>query len=460
MKSYHYLYLLSCISLALNTSCQSMMKKKGEKPFASDATPPLGYNPTYLKGIKSMNTLGNQQAMGVISRAEVKPNLVQLFMQINDPSGYYLTDGTKKDYKKIWCLVTDSIAGRKSTLSKYNLREINENEKQPHAIALVLDHSGSMGPERALIVQQAAEDFIKKKKDEDAIMIIKYDNKIGVEVPITTNKELLLSSLKKTALQGYGGFTAICDATKAGVEQLKYVEGYQRKAVIIFTDGVDNSSKISQDSVVNFAKKEKVLVCAVDFGAGIQQGYLEQIAKPTGGTYHHTYRTDEFNYIFDDIYRRLRNSYVIDYKPLQYGKHYVTVKVCLPNNQKLVMENTYENIPDVGSVALLNVNFDFSKSSLKADSKEAIDNILNIMRNMPTVKIELRGHTDNIGEPSSNMDLSKKRAEAVRKTLIENGISAERINAKGFGDTKPIANNTNNDGRAENRRTEFVITTK
>jgi outer membrane protein OmpA-like peptidoglycan-associated protein len=72
-------------------------------------------------------------------------------------------------------------------------------------------------------------------------------------------------------------------------------------------------------------------------------------------------------------------------------------------------------------------------------------------------KVSIQGHTDNKGVAEKNLDLSQRRAESVHRWLAENGVEGERLEAKGFGDTKPIASNSNVLGRARNRRVEFVI---
>jgi outer membrane protein OmpA-like peptidoglycan-associated protein len=73
------------------------------------------------------------------------------------------------------------------------------------------------------------------------------------------------------------------------------------------------------------------------------------------------------------------------------------------------------------------------------------------------VKVRIEGHTDSTGDPARNLDLSKRRAEAVKKALVSQfGIAADRLTSEGFGDTKPIAPNDTPKGRAENRRVEFV----
>jgi outer membrane protein OmpA-like peptidoglycan-associated protein len=103
------------------------------------------------------------------------------------------------------------------------------------------------------------------------------------------------------------------------------------------------------------------------------------------------------------------------------------------------------------------VYFDVDKAELKPESKPALDNIEAMMRMFPSMVIEVRGHTDSTGNSQYNLRLSERRAAAVRTELIKRGIAAERIRAVGFGDTQPIADIRTPEGRAQNRRTEFII---
>jgi outer membrane protein OmpA-like peptidoglycan-associated protein len=80
------------------------------------------------------------------------------------------------------------------------------------------------------------------------------------------------------------------------------------------------------------------------------------------------------------------------------------------------------------------------------------------MTDNPTVRIEIGGHTDNVGKPADNLALSNNRAKAVVRYLISKGIAASRMTAKGYGETKPIADNSSEEGRAKNRRTELKVT--
>jgi outer membrane protein OmpA-like peptidoglycan-associated protein len=75
----------------------------------------------------------------------------------------------------------------------------------------------------------------------------------------------------------------------------------------------------------------------------------------------------------------------------------------------------------------------------------------------PEINVELAGHTDNVGSEAYNLKLSKERAEVVRQALIDKGIASERLTAQGYGATKPLYSNDNEEHRAMNRRTEMVV---
>jgi OOP family OmpA-OmpF porin len=102
--------------------------------------------------------------------------------------------------------------------------------------------------------------------------------------------------------------------------------------------------------------------------------------------------------------------------------------------------------------------FDTDKDSIRKDSTRVVDEVAEIIKAHPElVKIRIEGHTDNVGGARSNLDLSRRRAAAVRAYLITRGVEAERLIAEGYGDQNPIADNTNEEGRARNRRVAFTI---
>lgn len=111
-------------------------------------------------------------------------------------------------------------------------------------------------------------------------------------------------------------------------------------------------------------------------------------------------------------------------------------------------------------IKLNNIFFAQSKYYLRENSYPELQRLVGILKNYPQVEIELQGHTDNQGDPALNLKLSLDRVNEVKKYLVQKGISGARIKAQGFGDTKPIAPNDQEETRKLNRRVEFVITKK
>lgn len=126
-------------------------------------------------------------------------------------------------------------------------------------------------------------------------------------------------------------------------------------------------------------------------------------------------------------------------------------------------EEITEVVPEleVGeSVTLENVFFQTGKSTLLEVSIVELDKVVEMMQKNPTIRIQLGGHTDNVGNEAANLKLSEQRAKAVYDYLIRQGVSAERMSYKGYGQTQPVADNDTPEGRRKNRRTEFTIVEK
>lgn len=111
-------------------------------------------------------------------------------------------------------------------------------------------------------------------------------------------------------------------------------------------------------------------------------------------------------------------------------------------------------------VRLQNVNFDFDKATLRPDSLPILDSAGNILRNNPTIMVLVEGHTDSKGSNDYNQQLSERRASSVRDYLVSRGIEAVRMIPVGRGEESPITGNDTKEGRALNRRVEFVVTRK
>lgn len=113
---------------------------------------------------------------------------------------------------------------------------------------------------------------------------------------------------------------------------------------------------------------------------------------------------------------------------------------------------------EVGSkVILKNIFFDTNKFDLEAESKAELSKLIDFLQMNKTVRVEISGHTDNVGQHLANQTLSENRAKSVYQYLVSHGIAPTRLVYKGYGETQPIAPNTTDDDKARNRRTEFMI---
>jgi OmpA-OmpF porin, OOP family len=104
----------------------------------------------------------------------------------------------------------------------------------------------------------------------------------------------------------------------------------------------------------------------------------------------------------------------------------------------------------------LNILFETGKSTIKPESIPIVEQIYEMLKNNPGLKVSLEGHTDDTGTPVSNKTLSEARAKAVMDVIITKGINKERLAAKGWGQEKPVADNRTEEGKAKNRRVEIV----
>lgn len=135
--------------------------------------------------------------------------------------------------------------------------------------------------------------------------------------------------------------------------------------------------------------------------------------------------------------------------------YYLTIVLKELMKQDVTASSLFEALNRDGHIALY-INFDTGKSVIRDDSKPIIDQIVEMMRSNPDLKIGVEGHTDNVGTSASNKTLSEARAKSVVAAIIAQGISADRLSPAGFGQDRPIADNSTEEGRAQNRRVELV----
>ncbi len=123
------------------------------------------------------------------------------------------------------------------------------------------------------------------------------------------------------------------------------------------------------------------------------------------------------------------------------------------SNESAAAQNLKENEP----VILRNVFFETGFAALKPTSRTELDRLKNLLDKNPALRIQINGHTDKVGSEADNQLLSEQRAKAVYDYLLEAGVEADRLQYEGYGESRPIADNDTEEGRRQNRRTEFVV---
>lgn len=484
-----------------------------EEIIKNDAIPPDGYLHLPLKDFFHISRVPKNDLVNLYFKTlEINQNIVGIQVHLLDKNGNYYYGASEYHWKHIWCrLWLQSKTGDIRNVKNFSVRESTSLDSKANAVVIVMDHSGSMGDKRAKELQQGAENFINKKAENDAIALVKYDTKVGVEKTLTTDKEQLLKSLQKTGLKGYGESTSLLDAIDRSIAILRNSNGYARKSIVILTDGNENSSIVSKGEVLKNAKENNINIFTIGFGDFVSEEYLKAIAYLTEGSFYHIYKTDDFDWIFNDIYNRMRNYYTISFATDSIGEYTAGIKICLDKNRTDSMVTVFTNQtvdfdkmienPDMPltspviyysepvikeytpplidttlqtkpedtteiiekefkEINFPQIQFNFDNTQIVEDSDKGLEAVIEFMKKYPEVVIEVSGHTDSLGENEQNEKLSAQRAKVVKKKMLQAGIKSKRIIAVGYGESRPIANNNTEAGRAKNRRVEFRIIEK
>ena len=136
------------------------------------------------------------------------------------------------------------------------------------------------------------------------------------------------------------------------------------------------------------------------------------------------------------------------------GRYTLTIVEKKAMVQSVAAKVIFDELTQKGFL-VIDVHFDTAKAVIKPESAPLIDQVAEMLRNNPDLKVSVEGHTDSVGDPKANQALSEARAKAVVEALTAKGVAADRLAAKGWGDQKPVADNKTDEGKAKNRRVEL-----
>lgn len=486
MRLYYPFIALCSVFLS---GCFGLFLRPTSEPVAvDDAVPPPGYNPMFITGTTPYTGLEKTRHLASDRVLLIDTARVQVMVQYVDEKGRSLTGaGTGESFGR-WCFVSDSVDGKVTVLRADQVEASEQNDSLPVALSIVLDHSGSMGAARALLLQSSINKLISEKQAGDGVAVTRFDDDVATERELGNGRD----RIAENGLIGFGGSTAIWDGIEHGLAELNnpiVVRAFPRRAVVLFTDGSDNSSTTTMDELIPAARAAGVQIFTVAFGININDNNekrLKRIATLTGGKYYKIYRREEFTPLFRDIYRRYRNYYQFSLTLATRGIHTITVRICdkrdslqtqvvidnRPTEKELailmpaytppsiIQQQPVALIPEPASppavLVLEDVLFKKASAEWLPGAPEKLDVIADYMHSDPDLHATIEGHTSNtMGTPHLVlMDLSQRRAQAVVEYLISSGIAAARFAAIGYGPDRPIASQSPESVAARNRRVE------
>ena len=427
----------------------------------------------YIKMVPiSQTTKDSIQYIGIIDKKKPELELRLLYPRINPKKGYisfqlgdydyykYVKGITTRDIEYIKLISKD---GTECIVKKFDF--IRSAEQKRH-FSFLLDHSGSMGDNRASQLQSSLFNAIKgnaKNDDRTKYSVYKF-SELNLRLVNSKNIEDIRSALLPTnGLDGFGRGTAIKDALITAISDLQSEPNEDFKLIVLFTDGVSNSDQqnIPMNEVIRKALENNINIVVVGFGSHLDITYLKNIANNSGGNLYHIYDPAEFQTLFDNIFKDVSISYNLEFNPCMFGND-ITIEMKIKGNDKPVIGRTVFRTPLAEGYTIdLNILFDQNSDKINEIYNERLDGIVKLMTFNTKLEIRIEGHTDKLGNENINQQLSEKRAVAVRQYFVKKGININRISVKGYGSTKPAFEyKTGSVENPFNRRIEIVITKK
>lgn len=433
-----------------------------------------------IKGTKPINEADPSKLIFDIYRinTDYYPDSLKFHARVYDSSGNFITNMANpyKLYEDVtyFTALKEKLGKhynvKDAAIGTFSVREYGAGDSIPFNIALTMDYSGSMKPVMDAIFE-GTEIFIDMKFPYDNIAIATFNNNFTLKTPLQNDKSKLMDIFRAKKNEGMGAFSSVNEAIYNSIKIFEKSPVDDPKILVVFTDGDDNGSKRKVGEIIAKAKREGINIFVVAFGY-VKASDLKEISANTGGRFYQIYTKQQMVDVFRDIYLSLRYYYLFTYKPPKYwGWHTINAKLSVPANiaagygqdATYVATGEYDTSglwKDVGDEFTLPILFDFNKYEIKNESEHLIDEIVDEMMSRPKLRLEIQGHTDNVGGIEYNQKLSENRALAVYNAIIAKGISSDRLRWIGFGMSSPIVPNDTEEGRSKNRRTNFVVLAK
>ena len=448
----------------------------------------------YISGSKNYITLptGRKLIFDIFSVDWSRyPEEMVLKVMILDTTGNYIT-GLAPPYlseeqsRKFFRAVIETVEGKSYPIHDFRVTEVRSMTSTPYDITLVLDYSGSMSSWFGEL-DEATRKFIQRKHKADRLAIVRFDDSIGVEAPLSGSIQELESKVVFNKGTGYGGSTALNAASDAGMRLL--TDSMRDRQLIVMTDGYENSSMFYWGKYYTFAtevlmaaRKKHITLNTINFRGQANKPLLEAYADMTGGKSYELDNEKEIEKVFFELQHLYHNYYEIRYKPSPADGNRQIELVYADNTGKIATTSAMAWIKDSINIEAIEKEgieqsslspvygkkmilqrqvvalFEFDRADLDSSALKKLDQVVIYLKANPSCEIVIQGHSDLVGDAAQCNRIGKARAEEVYNYLRSKGISASRMAREGKGKTEPVWPVEDQEWKArENRRVEVLF---
>lgn len=345
-----------------------------------------------------------------------------------------------------------------------SLSLITSNNRVPIDFVFVIDHTGSM-KDKIDAVKQNIDEFTTRlaaKGIDYRLGLVVFDDDVATRHWMTEDIAEFKEWVSSIETQGGG------DKKENALEGLRAVTGMNfrssaNRVAILVTDAPYH--RYNEPGYGRTRYTERTIAVVLER----QDIRVFSIVDPTIQGYHEiSQRTDGRVFDINQPFANILNDFVETMTSL-YNATYRSTAGLIPDSIEVELRLSRSGkvsrksfaVLEVGRKLVLdNIHFAYNRYDIEESSMPELDYLVSLMQARPTLRIKIEGHTDSAGEENYNLQLSRRRAESVKKYMMRRGIESDRLFTIGYGESKPTASNDTDEGRRLNRRTEFIILQK
>ncbi|CAN5544711.1 hypothetical protein BH10BAC6_BH10BAC6_15710 [soil metagenome] len=355
-----------------------------------------------------------------------------------------------EDYKRLWKDYLTETLKLPVNMSELEISEQNDTTVDAYAIGLALDASPSMMRPRALKMQRAVKHLISVLDKRDLISVVNFSGRTSTPVPLTSDHQLALESYSNAAsFNPRSGGSSVYDGIMASLEQLATTPASTDRALIVFSDGEDNSSSYELGQVATRARELNVKIHAIAYGLTNREP-LDSLTSRTGGKVRELVDADSFDKVFLGLYNSLRHTYTISINnrtpeqsesvltavttlraPVQADLHTRDILQLLPKNKASIPDEVQTK-----SALVMGMNVDFeNETTIAANDVASLDSVATLMIQREDIEVEISNVSRPQGATGDGAEMALLHTEAVRELLVKRGVPTARVRSLGNSST-------------------------